>query len=495
MNDKMLGKVLMIQGTASGVGKSLLTAGIARYFTRKGVRVAPFKAENMSLNSGVTGEGEEVARAQILQALACGMEPDSRINPVLLKPQGGAIQVVIRGKVWQTVPPFSLSSEKAFLEKIIGESFESLRREFDLVVVEGMGSPVELNLKEQDLANMDFALRFRCPVILVGDIERGGVFASLYGTWALFTDEEKELLKGFVINKLHGVKDILQKGIEKLELLTGVPVLGVVPYGGFYLDDEDSLNLRTAKSNAPRGEITVGVLHLPHMANTSDFQPLLLEGDVTLLFIPPQGDLTGLDLLIVPGTKNTMEDLILLHKYDFRNRVQDYLARGGVVLGVCGGFQMLGISVRDPWHLESSKDEAHGLSLLDVVTELRPEKVLRRVNGIWNNDARARMEGYEIHHGQTVALTSYPPFFLLDSGEPEGVVYRNRVFGTYCHGLFDHNNFRRCFLNFLRARKGLPPVLQGGPSWKEKTIQELDALVEFLQAYLDFQALESILSN
>ena len=406
-----MGKTLMIQGTASGVGKSLLVAGIARYFTRKGFRVAPFKAENMSLNSGVTKNGEEMARAQILQALACGIEPDSCMNPVLLKPQGGAIQVVIRGKVWRTIPPFSLSSERPFLEKVINESFESLRRAFDLVVVEGMGSPAELNLKEQDLANMGFALRFRCPVILVGDIERGGVFASLYGTWALCTDEEKALLRGFVINKLHGEKNVLQRGIEKLEFLTGVPTFGVIPYREFILDDEDSFNLKLQKPRQGYREVTVGVLHLPHMANTSDFQPLLLEEDVTLLFVSPHGDLTALDLLIIPGTKNTMEDLVVLHECGFRNRLQGYLARGGVVLGVCGGFQMLGMVVRDPWHLESSKDEVQGLSLLNAVTELRPEKVLRQVKGFWDDDVKARMRGYEIHHGRTMVLRSYPPFF------------------------------------------------------------------------------------
>ncbi|MCX7667978.1 MAG: cobyric acid synthase, partial [Atribacterota bacterium] len=426
-------------------------------------------------------------------ALACEIEPDSRMNPVLLKPQGGAIQVVIRGKVWKTIPPFSLYSDKAFLGQVIGESFESLCREFDLVVVEGMGSPAELNLKEQDLANMGFALRFRCPVILVGDIERGGVFASLYGTWAIFTNEEKTLLKGFVINKLHGGKDILQKGVEKLELLTSVGGVGVIPYHEFILDDEDSFNLKMRKSHTAHSEITIGVLHLPHMANTSDFQPLLLEEDVALLFVPPYGDLTTLDLLIIPGTKNTMEDLILLHEYNFQSRLRNYLARGGVVLGICGGFQMLGISVRDPWHLESSRDEVRGFSILDVVTELDKEKTLRQVEGVWSESSKARMEGYEIHHGRTTMLASYPPLFLLDSGEREGITWNKQVFGTYCHGLFDHGHFRRSFLNFLREKRGLPPILSGGPSWKEKIVHELDTLADFLQVHLDFQVLQDMI--
>ena len=489
-----MGKSFMVQGTASGVGKSFLVAGLIRSFARKGLRVVPFKAENMSLNSGVTAKGEEMARAQILQALGAGIEPDARMNPILLKPQGGEIQVVVLGKVWKMVPPFSLGAEISFLRDIVTEAFLSLSSQADLVVAEGMGSPAELNLRNRDLANMGFARRFHCPVILVGDIERGGVFASLYGTWALLHEDEKQLLAGFIINKLHGEKEILGPGIEKLRELTGVPVLGVLPYREFLLDDEDSLNLRTRPPRSGRGELRIGVVLLPHFSNTSDFQPLYLEPDVALSFVAPDGDLNIFDLLVLPGTKNTMQDLCTLHEVNFTERLRTFLSQGGTVLGICGGFQMLGGCVRDPWHLESSQDEIPGLSLLEMVTELHPQKVLRRVRGFWNGHPEARMEGYEIHQGRSHFLTSYPAFFLLDSVEQEGVAFGEQIFGTYCHGIFDQNHFRRHFLNFLRSKKNLPPLPEAGPSWREKLLQELDALADFLESHLDFQALEKILA-
>lgn len=488
-----MGKSLMIQGTASGVGKSLVSAGIIRFFARQGLRVVPFKAENMSLNSGVTGNGEEIARAQMLQALAAGIEPDSRMNPVLLKPQGGEIQVIVRGKVWKTVAPFALREELVFLQKVVEEAFRDLISQVDLVVVEGMGSPAEINLKDRDIANMGFARRFRCPVILLGDIERGGVFASLYGTWALCSKEEKQLIEGFVINKLRGDKEILTPGMEKLKALTGIPVFGVLPYREFLLDDEDSLNLKMQKRKSAQGIIKIAVVLFPHFSNTSDFQPLSLEDDVALSFVTLHDDLDSFDLVILPGTKNTMRDLVALHESGFAEKIQAFLARGGVLLGICGGFQMLGRVVRDPWHLEASQDEVVGLSLLAMVTEFYPEKVLRRIEGFWSLSPEARMEGYEIHQGRSTFLATYPAFFVLNSGETEGVMVNQQIFGTYCHGIFDHALFRRSFLNFLRTRKSLPPVFTTGLSWKEHLLRELDDLADFLATHLDFGALERIL--
>lgn len=487
-----MGKLLMIQGTASGVGKSLVVAGIIRVFTRRGMRVAPFKAENMSLNSGVTARGGEISRAQMLQALAGGVEPDVSMNPILLKPQGGAIQVIVRGRFWKTVPPFSLSKEKIFLKKVVAESFLDLVSRFDLVVVEGMGSPVEINLQGGDIANMDFARSFHCPVVLVGDIERGGVFASLYGTWALFSEEERALLRGFIINKLHGEKEILRPGIEMLKELTQIPTLGILPYREFYLDDEDSFNLRIRRFKSPLGTIRIGVVHLPHFANTSDFQPLFLEQDVSLSFISPNADFSSLDLLILPGTKNTMADLSFLQEGQFGEHLQVFLEGGGTILGICGGFQMLGLSVRDPGHLESSQDEVLGFSLFPMVTELRPEKILRRVQGFWVRDPKARMTGYEIHQGRSTLYVPCSPFFHLESYGEEGICDEGRVFGTYCHGIFDQPHFRRSFLNFLRVKRGLLPLEKRGPSWQEYLLGELDTLADFLEEYLDFSLLSKI---
>ncbi|MGQ9473820.1 MAG: cobyric acid synthase, partial [Candidatus Caldatribacteriaceae bacterium] len=437
-------------------------------------------------------QGEESARAQILQALAGEIEPEVSMNPILLKPQGGAIQVIVRGKVWKTISPFSLHREKDFLRRVVAESFLDLVLRFDLVVAEGMGSPVEINLREGDIANMDFARSFHCPVVLVGDIERGGVFASLYGTWALLSEEERALLRGFIINKLHGEKEILRSGIETLQRLTQVPTLGILPYREFFLDDEDSLNLRLHRFRPSSGTIRIGVVNLPHLANTSDFQPLFLEQDVSLSFVSPEVDFSPLDLLILPGTKNTMADLSFLQKCQFGKRLQTFLDGGGTILGICGGFQMLGFSVRDPEHIESSQDEILGFSLFPMVTEICPKKILRRVQGFWVEDPKARMTGYEIHQGRSILYTPCSPFFFLDSYGEEGVCYKGRVFGTYCHGIFDQPHFRRTFLNFLRAKKGLLPVERGGPSWQEYLLRELDALAEFLEEHLDFSLLSKM---
>ncbi len=330
-------------------------------------------------------------------------------------------------------------------------------------------------------------------MILVGDIERGGVFAALYGTWALLTSEERALLRGFVINKLWGEKEVLKPGVKQLEQLTGVPVLGVLPYRRFLLDDEDSLNLKISGTKSPWRDVKIGVVALPHLANTSDFQPLSLESDVGISFVAPDEDLTPFDLLIIPGTKNTVEDLVFLHGCGFGQKLQEFLALGKAVLGICGGFQMLGLVVRDPQHCESSREEVPGLGILRMVTEFRPGKVLRRVRGVWSVNPEAQMEGYEIHQGRSDFLAQYPPFFLLDPDEKEGAVIGGQVFGTYCHGIFDQGTFRRSFLNFLRAKKGLSPVTVVSPSWKEQLLRELDSLTDFLALHLDFFALERIL--
>ncbi len=489
-----MSRFLMIQGTASGVGKSLITAGLLRYFLRRGRRVVPFKAENMSLNSGVTVYGEEIARAQILQALAARREADSRMNPILLKPQGGTIQVIVRGKIWKKIPPFAELKEREFLWQVILESILSLSAENDLILIEGMGSPAEINLRKRDMANMRLALHLKTPVVLVGDIERGGVFASLYGTWALLKERERELLRGFVINKLHGDKGVLRSGIEQLERLTGMRALGVLPYVSFLLDEEDSLHRRPILLSFPEKAIHIGIVALPHLANYTDFQPLLLEEDVSVSLVSPLDSLENLDLVILPGTKNTLEDTIFLVERGFAEKVGHFLRKGGKILGVCGGFQMLGRLIRDEEGIESPQREVEGLSIVDMITEIHPEKVLRRVRGYWESDPECLVEGYEIHNGRSRLTRSYRPFFIVE-GEGEGIAIGEQVFGTYLHGLFDSARFRRHFLNLLRTAKGLPPLFRYGPSWQEKLDEELDRLSEFCAQHLDVSYLEELIDS
>lgn len=483
-----MARFLMVQGTASGVGKSTITAGLLRYFVRRGLRVAPFKAVNMSLHSGVTPSGEEIARSQLLQAQAAKVPPDSRMNPVLLKPEGGSIQAILRGKVFGRLKPFAPFPQEVFWEAIV-ESLKSLGASFDLVVVEGMGSPAEINLRERDLANMRLARAFRIPVLLLGDIERGGVFAALYGTWALCGEDQK-YIRGFVINKLRGDKGVLTSGIQELERLTGVPVLGVVPYGDFSFDEEDGASFAFQKGRPSWGVLRIGVIRLPHASNLTDFRPLELEDDVDIRLVGLRERFDDCDLLILPGTKNTLRDLALAKEVSLGARLQDFLKRGGVILGVCGGFQMLGEWLRDPYGVEEG-GEQEGLGLLPVVTEFGQDKVLSCVCG-YTPLFGAKVEGYEIHHGRSFLTTPCPPFFLLSDGRSEGVVKDGRIFGTYLHGLFDEGEFRRAFLNYLRKLRGLPPYSGKGVSWREFVDRELDRLADFLTEHLNMPLLERI---
>ncbi|MBC7216625.1 MAG: cobyric acid synthase [Candidatus Caldatribacterium sp.] len=483
-------RLLAVQGTASGVGKSLIAAGLLRYFARKGLRVAPFKAVNMSLHSGVTPLGEEMARSQILGAQAAGIPPDSRMNPILLKPEGGSVQVVLRGKVSGRFPSFSPFPREVFWRAIV-ESLESLLAEYNFVIVEGMGSPAEINLRERDLANMSLARSFGIPVLLVGDIERGGVFAALYGTWAL-CGEDRKLIRGFVINKLWGDSEVLRPGIRELEELTGVPVLGVLPHFPWSLDDEDSALFTFRPRVLSSCALRVGVLRLPHASNLTDFRPLELEDDVDISFVSLKGRFDDFDLLILPGTKSTLADLAAAWEVSLGERLKAFVAKGGVVLGVCGGFQMLGEVLQDPHGVEGG-GEMQGLGLLPAVTVFAREKRLSLASG-YAPLFGERVEGYEIHHGRSFKTAPCEAFFVLDGGEPEGMVRDGCIFGTYLHGLFDEGRFRRAFLNYVRALRGLPPYAQESLSWREFVDRELDRLAGFLSCHLNMPLLERILA-
>ena len=502
-----MGKFLMFQGTASSVGKSVIAAGMIRLLRNKGFKVAPFKAQNMSLNSGVTLRGEEIGRAQILQAQAACIEPDARMNPILLKPQGAnRIQVIAKGKVWRTCTSFEYYHYIEELWRMVKESLDSLAQEFDLVVIEGAGSPAEINLRHKDLVNMRVAKYCDAPVILIGDIDRGGVFASLYGTWALFDEEERRLLRGFLINKFRGERRILEPALQEIEKLTGVTVLGVLPYLELHLDEEDSLSEhlrdRNRKSLLAGDVFRVGVIRLPHIANYTDFQPLGREPYLKLSYITSARELAGLDLLIIPGTKNTFSDLAWLKERGFNEAIEGFLKAGGLVMGICGGFQMLGERLLDPWGLESPDRVVSGLGFLAMETCFDKEKVLRRVEGYLAGDASARFAGYEIHMGKTHFEKEYPPFLVIEkildqnSQRFEGVCVGKRIFGTYVHGVFDRASFRKRFFDLLRQEKGLSaPEEKVTVSWEDIREKELARVSEVLEENLDPKFLDCLLAG
>lgn len=484
-----MARALMIQGTASHVGKSVLVTAFCRLFREDGWRVAPFKAQNMSLNAYVTVDGGEIGRAQGVQAEAAGVEATVDMNPVLLKPKRDTVaQVIIHGR-----PAGDFSARdyrEEYLEvawRAVKESLTRLTAEYDLIVIEGAGSPAEVNLRERDIANMRVAALSGAPVILAADIDRGGVFAQLVGTLKLLSPEEAACVRGLVINRFRGDLSILEPGLRFLEEETGRPVLGVLPFlPDLGVAAEDSVSLG-AGIVRPEAELEIVVVRLPRIANFDDFDPLLLEPDVSLRFLAHPSLLGMPDVLVLPGTKNTVADLQWVFESGWAEAIRGRAAAGMPVLGICGGYQMLGKDVSDPQGLQDRVGSFTGLGLLDVRTVFKPGKVTVRRRGVVAGSgalvelAGQRVYGYEIHAGETACGTGVAPVFLLEEngrmlaeGSSQGLVW-----GTYLHGLFDSDGFRRGFLNLLRMRRGLPPV-DFGLSWtryKEDGFARLAATV------------------
>ncbi len=482
--------VLMVQGTASHVGKSVIVAGLCRLFADLGYQVAPFKAQNMALNSYVTPDGLEVGRAQAEQAAAAGVEVRAEMNPILLKPEADArAQVVVLGRPWGTVPARDYYRLRSHLWPVVCRSLERLRAEYELVIIEGAGSPAEVNLRRTELVNMRVARFARAPVLLVGDIDRGGVFASLYGTLRLLTPAERRLVRGLIINKFRGDPALLGDGLARLERLTGRPVIGVIPYiQGLRVAEEDSVGL--ADKAAPEADLTVAVIRLPRISNFDDFDPLKTEPDVAVQFIdrPPS---TRPDLVILPGSKSTVADLDFLRHSGLADWVCREAARGTPVIGICGGFQMLGAAIYDPSRVESDRTEVQGLRLLPVTTVFDRVKVTRRVraevlvnDGLLAGLRGEQVTGYEVHMGRS---TGGPPVFRLHRSDnslaDDGAITEDGlVFGTYIHGLFDNPRFRRSLLDRLRMRRGLAPVNQPAPFGRDA---EYDRIAQVLREHLD----------
>lgn len=483
-------RMLMVVGTSSHAGKSLLVAGLCRLLVRRGHRVAPFKAQNMSLNSGVARDGGELARAQMLQAQASRAEPRVEMNPILLKPTGVGrkSQVVLLGRPWATLDAPEYYSRRPVWEAVALESLRRLSEEFDVVVMEGAGSPAEPNLRGLDFTNLSLAVRADADALLVADIERGGAFAFIVGTLQLLPPEERARVKGVVLNKFRGDPSLLEPAIRDLEARTGVPVVGIVDYlDGLGLDPEDSLTLEERPAGtSPARELTVAVVRLPRISNFTDFDALAWEPDAEVRYAGRPEDLDGCDAILLPGTKSTVADLAHLRE---RGLVGEILRRSGStpILGICGGYQMLGREILDPLGVEG---ECKGIGLLDITTEFRPEKVTARVRARQVNGGPFGLEpfdAYEIHMGVPSAGPSVQPLFRLQqrNGEPcdfaEGAVAPGGlVWGTSLHGLFDSPSVRRSFLNFLRARKDLAPLPVRGPTRDEQREHGLDRLADHL---------------
>ena len=433
----MAARTLMIQGTTSDAGKSALATALCRWLKRRGVRVAPFKPQNMALNSAVTADGGEIGRAQAVQAQACGLDPVSDMNPVLLKPNSDTgAQVIIQGKVAADLDARAYHRYKPIARHAVLESFRRLSERYDAIVVEGAGSPAEINLRDNDIANMGFAEAVDCPVVLVADIDRGGVFAHLVGTLALLSDSERARVQGFVINRFRGDLALLQPGIEWLERETGKPVLGVLPYlHGLHLEAEDALPRNLEPVTAP-GRLRVIVPVLPRISNHTDFDALRLHPQVALRFIGPDEAAPAADLIILPGSKNVRADLAWLRTYGWDKAIARHLRYGGKLIGLCGGFQMLGTAIHDPHGLESEVGSSAGLGLLTFETTLEREKQLHRICGVLAL-AGAPVQGYEIHMGISRGPALERPALHLD-GRTDGAISEDgQILGTYLHGLFD----------------------------------------------------------
>jgi adenosylcobyric acid synthase len=467
----MPAKTLMVQGTGSSVGKSILVTALCRIFKQEGYKVAPFKAQNMSLNSYVTSAGDEIGRAQAVQAEAAGILPTVEMNPVLLKPEAdNCSQIIVRGKPVTRIAAAEFPKLKAELWSAITESLDCLQSCFDVVVIEGAGSAAEINLKDRDLVNMKVALHCNSPVLLAADIDRGGVFAALIGTLELLEHAERERIKAFVINKFRGDVSLLTSGLDWLEKRTGVPVAGLIPYyHDIWVAEEDSISLEKRRwmKNRTDFELDIAVIALPHIANFDDFDPLERETKVRLRYVEAGDELGTPDLMILPGTKSTIADLAYLQSTGRDQEIIRQVSFGTPIIGICGGYQMLGIDIRDPEGVESARPLIAGLSLLPVTSRFLPVKSTHQVKGrtiigrgIVAKAQNTAISGYEIHMGQTIAMSATQPFAIeqrsgASCADRDGCLSEDaNVLGTYVHGLFHNDDLRRAILGELAERKG-----------------------------------------
>ncbi len=454
---------LMFQGTCSNAGKSILTAAFCRILLQDGLAVAPFKAQNMSLNSYVTHGGEEMGRAQVVQAQAARLDPDVRMNPVLLKPSSDTgSQVIVMGKPVANMSVGAYLRYKPEVFAKVQDAYDSLAAEYQVIIMEGAGSPAEVNLKHHDIVNMPMARYAKAKVLLVGDIDRGGVFASFVGTMEILDEWERDLLAGFVVNRFRGKKSLLDDALTYMEDKTGKPVLGVVDYlANLGLPEEDSVSFKNGffeRESQGRADIDLALIDLPHISNFTDFEPFLAEPDVRIRLVKKAEDLGRPHAILLPGSKNVVADLRYLLESGLAEGIRHLSAQGVEVVGVCGGFQILGRHLADPHHIESAGESLAGLGLLDIDTVLEEEKTLTLKSGV-HLVSGCQVRGYEIHHG--ISASTSQPLLSLSGDEDSGVVSASGlVWGSYLHGIFDSDSFRRWFIDRLRSRSGLAPLGQ-----------------------------------
>ena len=484
-----MAKNIMIQGTMSNAGKSLLAAGLCRVLRQEGLRVAPFKSQNMALNSFITAAGGEMGRAQVVQAEAAGIAPDVRMNPILLKPTTDrGSQVIVGGRALGNMDAAAYYRRKKEFIPAVLEAYVSLAAEYDVIVIEGAGSPAEINLKADDIVNMGLAKLVDAPVLLAGDIDRGGVFAQLYGTVALLEPEERQRIKGLIINKFRGDPAILRPGLGDLERLCGIPVAGVIPYLHVDIDDEDSLTERFSRQEGRR-DIDLGVIRLPKISNFTDFGPFERYNNVSLRYVGSLRELGNPDMILLPGTKSTIADLLWLRQSGLEAAIQKAAAAGTPVFGICGGYQMLGRSVSDPEGAEAEKGtQVAGMGLLPVDTVFRGEKrqtqvsgTLNPVEGLLSPLSGMAYQGYEIHMGR--------------SGDAPAILGKGCVYGTYIHGIFDAPGIAEALLGALCRKKGLSPETLAAfdpAAYKER---QYDLLAQAVRDNLDMELVHRILDR
>ncbi|WP_109369295.1 cobyric acid synthase [Ochrobactrum soli] len=481
-------RAIMFQGTGSDVGKSVLIAGLCRVARNRGLKVRPFKPQNMSNNAAVSDDGGEIGRAQWLQALASGVPSSVHMNPVLLKPQTDmGSQIVVQGQVRGEARGRYYQELKPQLMASVMESFSIVSEGADLVLIEGAGSPAEINLRAGDIANMGFATQADVPVVLVGDIDRGGVIASLVGTHTILSDEDRAMVRGFIINKFRGDISLFDDGLEAIERFTGWRSFGVVPWlkAVSRLPAEDSVVLERAVRSADKA-LKVAVPMLPRIANFDDLDPLKAEPAVEVVMVPPGTSLPpDAGLVVLPGTKSTITDLLAFRENGWDRDLVQHVKRGGHVLGICGGFQMLGRSIHDPHGIEGQVREAEGLGLLDIETVMEPEKVVRNVKAT-SLLYDAPLEGYEIHVGRTTGADMFRPFARIENHDDGAISADGRIMGTYLHGVFGADRFRQQFLAALGVEGGIG-------NYRLSVEAALDELAEGLEACLDIDALFSLI--
>lgn len=488
---------IMIVGTSSGAGKSITVTGLCRVLKKDGNSVCPFKSQNMALNSFVTKTGREMGRAQVVQALASEIEPEAFMNPILLKPTTDRkIQVIVNGKSIGNMSGIEYGKFKTSLKPEIMKAYNHIRETYDISVIEGAGSPVEINIKEEDIANMKMAEMADAPVILVADIDRGGVFASIYGTIMLLSPEERKRVKGVIINKFRGDVNILKPGLKEIEDLTGVPVVGVMPYSTIDIEDEDSVTERFRSLKENKG-IEISIIKLKHMSNFTDFDALKIADDVNIKYVTSPKELGNEDIIILPGTKNTIEDLKEIKDNGIATEIIKASKNGKIVIGICGGFQMMGEKIKDPYEIESSIKEIPGLGLLELETVMEKEKNTRQYSGTLKNCSgllsgleNENINGYEIHQGVTNGKETQ----ITGDDRVVGVVKGDNIFATYIHGIFDNEKVTRNILNLVRAKKGLD-IQNEGMTFDEYRMHELDKLEKIVRENIDIKKIYEIIGD